>query len=130
MDYGSWLKISFLLSKSLTEFGNLCMERQVLQTNMKHPQTPWAKMHTCHFSFEELDEGLGERKNPFIHDVIALLNCVLIVKEFSSLILSSKHKADFQVIRVYNQTSVSNYLSASTILASSLGYTEFPSSKH
>lgn len=90
---------------------------------MKHPQTPWAKMHTCHFSFEELDEGLGERKNPFIHDVIALLNSVLIVKEFSPLILSSKHKAHFQVIRVYNQTSISNYLSVTIILAFSLSYT-------
>lgn len=82
-------------------------------------------MHTCHFSFEELDEGLGERKNPFIHDVIALLHCVLIVKEFSSLILSSKHKAHFQVIRVYNQTSISNYLSATTLLAFSLSYMGF-----
>lgn len=56
---------------------------------IKNSTHPTKHMHTCHFSFEELNERLGERKNPFIHDVIALLNCVLIVKEFSSLILSS-----------------------------------------
>ena len=42
---------------------------------------------TVHLSLEELDEGLREGLNPFVHDVVTLLRRVFIVQELSLLLL-------------------------------------------
>ena len=42
---------------------------------------------TIHLSPEELNEGLGEGLNPLVHDVVALLDGVLVVLERNILLL-------------------------------------------
>lgn len=42
---------------------------------------------TIHLSLEELDEGLREGLNPFVHDVVTLLHRVFIVQELNILLL-------------------------------------------
>lgn len=46
---------------------------------------------TVHLSLEELDEGLSEGLNPFVHDVVTLLRCVFIVQELNVILLTHKY---------------------------------------
>lgn len=46
---------------------------------------------TIHLSLEELDEGLCEGLNPFVHDVVTLLRCVFIVLELNVILLTHKY---------------------------------------
>ena len=46
---------------------------------------------TVHLSLEELDEGLCEGQNPFVHDVVALLCRVFIVQELNVILLTEKY---------------------------------------
>lgn len=47
---------------------------------------------TVHLFFEELDQRLGERLDPFVHDVVALLCRVLIVQELNIFVLHQINK--------------------------------------
>ena len=44
---------------------------------------------TIHLRLEELDEGLCERLDPLVHDVVTLLGRVLIVQEGNILLLGA-----------------------------------------
>lgn len=47
----------------------------------------WSVFLTIHLSLEELDQGLSEGLNPFVHDVVTRLCCVFIVQELSANVL-------------------------------------------
>lgn len=61
MDYGSWLNISFLLSESLTEFGNLCGKAS---SAIKHeiPPDPLSKHAYLPFQLWRTGWGTGWKK--------------------------------------------------------------------
>lgn len=44
---------------------------------------------TSHLISEELNERLGERLDPFVHDVLAHAGCPLVVQELNGLLLMS-----------------------------------------
>lgn len=47
---------------------------------------------TVHLCFEELDQRLGERLDPFVHDVVALLCRVFVVQELNIFFLNQINK--------------------------------------
>lgn len=62
---------------------------------------------TVHLSLEELDEGLCEGLNPFVHDVVALLRCVFIVQELNVILLTHQDTSTNTKTQVRNLTHLS-----------------------
>ncbi len=66
---------------------------------------------TVHLRLDELDEGLCEGQNPFVHDVVTLLRCVFLVQELNIILLTHQYTS------THTKTQLNEALTQITLLS-------------